>query len=103
MTLLQPWVRDDQSGLVHDLVAVEQQVEVDRARPEALAADPSHSLLDAEQAAEQLPGRELRLESDRAVQERALLDRADGLGFPDLRNGANLNAILGRKKLDRPC
>ena len=30
------------------------------------------------------------------------IDRPDGLGFPDLRNGGNLNAILGRKELDRP-
>jgi hypothetical protein len=95
-------MREGQSGLVHDVLSVEEQVEVDRARAEALVTDPAQALLDAEEAVEQTSGRELRFDSHRAVEERALLDGPDRLGLPDLRDPANLNAVLGGKELDRP-
>jgi hypothetical protein len=95
-------MRNGQARLLHDLVSAEQQVEVDRSRPEALAADTAHSPFDVEEAVEQLPGSELRFDLYRSVEERALLDGANGLGFPNLRNTANLDGVLGGKELDSP-
>ena len=43
-----------ETGLVDELAAVEQQVEVDRARPPALAPDAAQPILHGEQAIEQL-------------------------------------------------
>ena len=43
---MQPWVRHGQAGLVHDLVPVEEKVEVDRARAPAFRANAAEVLLD---------------------------------------------------------
>ena len=51
---------------------------------------------------EQLPRTEPRFDPHRTVEERSLLDGTDWLGFPDLRNAANLDVVLGRKEPDRP-
>src|SRR5262245_17842330 len=93
-------MRNRQAGLVHDLVAVHEQVEVDRSRPPALAAHPAEALLDGEQSLQQLPRAEIRLEPDNAVEERPLLDGPDRLGLADLRDGGDVDAVLLREQLD---
>ena len=64
-------MRHRQARLVDRLVAVEQQVEIDRPRPPALAALAPELALDREQRVEQLARRQLGLERGGAVQERA--------------------------------
>jgi hypothetical protein len=94
-------VRHLEAGRVDRLVAVEEQVEVDRARAEArpppLAAQ---SPLDGEQAVEELTRRERRLELGRAVQEARLVEVVDGIGLAKGRNGAELDAGLGREQVE---
>jgi len=57
-------MRDGQARLVDRLLAVEQQIEVDRARPEARAfpADTAEPALDLEQTLEELARRQRGLE-----------------------------------------
>ena len=76
-------MRDGQPGLVHDAVAVDEEVEVDRARAEAPLLVPNSAELpfDREQAGQELAGRELGLDHRRAVQEERLIRIADGLGL----------------------
>ena len=71
-------MRDGQARLVDRLVAVEQQVEVDRPRPPALAALAAELALDREQPVEQLARRELGLERGGAVQEARLVGEPTG-------------------------
>jgi len=63
-------MRDGQARLVDRLLAVEQQIEVDRARPEArpLAADAAEQALDREQPLEELTRRQRGLELRGAVE-----------------------------------
>src|SRR5688500_751090 len=83
-------MRDGEAGLRDRLVAVDEEVEVDRARP------PSHRIglsplaaelaLELEQAVEELPRREVGLEQDGAVQEARLLDDAYRIGLAQRRD-----------------
>ena len=68
-------MRQRQARLLHDLLAVEEQVEVDRAGPEAraLAPDAAEAALDRQQPLEQLPRRQLGRELRGAVQETRLV------------------------------
>jgi hypothetical protein len=64
-------VRHDQSGLVHDAIAVEQQIEVERARGVAFAAFAPGRALEREQRVEKRARRERRLDANDGVQIRA--------------------------------
>ena len=92
-------MRDGQAGLVDHLVAVEQQVEVDRARPPALPALAAQLALDREEDVEQLPRRELGLERGDAVQEPRLVGDADRIRLAqgrDARRRPGSSAIAAR-------
>jgi len=102
--LVQARVRHAQAGGVDRLVAVEQQVEVDRARAEARARSlAAQGLLDGEQPIQELARRERRLELGRAVQEARLVQVADGVGLPEGGDGAELDAGLGCEEVERPA
>ena len=89
-------MRNGQAGLVHDLIPVHEQVEVDRARPPAFAAHPSEALFDSEQSLEQLSRPEVGLDPDGAVEELPLLDWPDGIRLADLGHGHDVDSVLGR-------
>jgi hypothetical protein len=76
--LVQAGVRDGEAGLVELLLAVDEQVEVDRPRAEAgAAAGAAEPALDLEQAQEQSARGELRVERDGCVDEAGLVEIAD--------------------------
>jgi hypothetical protein len=96
--LVQPRVRHVQTRRLDCLVAVEEQVEVDRAGAEARAGPlATQGPLDGEHPIEELAWRERRLELRRRVQEARLVQVADGLGLAEGRDGAQLDAGLGRE------
>ena len=79
---MQPRMRDGEPRLGDPVVAVEQQVEVERAgavrrRGRAVTPEPP---LQLEQGVEQLARRQLGLERDRAVEKARLLERTDRRG-----------------------
>ena len=87
--LVQARVRDAEPGLVDLPVAVQQEVEVERARPvlrRALALA-TEAALDLEQPVEQLAGGEGRHELECPVEEGRLLAGADELGLVEARDG----------------
>ena len=77
-------MRHGQARLVDDLVPVQEEVEVDRSRSPALLAHAAETLLDREQALEELLRPEIGLDLDCAVEEGALLNGPDGLGLANL-------------------
>ena len=82
--LVQARMRHMEARLVDRLLAVEEEVEVDRARAEARARPlAAQRLLDGEQPIQELAWRERRLELRRAVQEARLLEVADGIGLAE--------------------
>src|SRR4051812_49293673 len=75
-------MRHRQPGLVEDLVAVEEQVEVDRpGAPAGTDSLPAELPLDIEQLVEERPRRELRLQLGDRVQEERLLGVSPWLGL----------------------
>src|SRR5262245_11249673 len=94
-------MRDSQASLLDVHISVQEEVEVDRARPPALAADAAELLLNRKQALEELPRAELGLDLDGAVEKRPLLDRAHGLRLPNLGDGHDVYGVLRREQLDR--
>ena len=94
-------MRDGQAGLLHDHVSVQEQVEIDRARPEALTPHAAEALLDGQQPVEKLARAQLGLDPDDTVEERPLCDRPDRLRLADLGQGDDDDAVLGREQLDR--
>ena len=102
--LVQPWMRHVQARDVDRLVAVEEQVEVDRARAEAraAAADAAEAALDVEEEREEVSCAELGLDLRGGVQEARLVEVADRLRLPEGRHGAELEARLGREQVERP-
>lgn len=90
-----------QARLVDDLVAVDEQVEVDSPRAEALTADAAEALLDIQQSRQELPRRQISRYLDRAVQKGPLLDRPDGLGLAEPGDGDDLDSLLGAKTVER--
>jgi hypothetical protein len=91
---VEPRVRDDQPRLVDDLVAVEQEVEVDRPRPPPWAEpEAPEGALDLEQPVEQAAWRELGVDLGRGVQERRLVGVAPGLGLADRREAGGAEAV----------
>ena len=90
-----------QARLVEDLVAVDEQVEIDRSRPEALSANPPLARLDVQEPRQELTRRQFRLHLDGAVQERPLLDGPDGLGLTQLGDRHDLDSVLGSETVER--
>ena len=79
-------MRNGQARLLHDLLAVEQEVEVDRPRPVARPlADTAQLALDLEQPVEQLPRAEVGLDLGHRVQELRLVGMAPRLRLQNRR------------------
>src|SRR5690242_17964090 len=95
-------MRDGEARLFDRLVAVDEEVEVDRARPEAraFAAIATEAGLDGEQALEQRSRAEFRLHLRGAVEEVRLVEVADGLGLAQAGDRHELDALLGRELLE---
>src|SRR5436190_10759930 len=75
-------MRNLQPRLVHDLVAVEQEIEVDRARAACGAfARAPELLLDRKQTVEELARGQIGLDSRRSVQEAGLILDPDWIGL----------------------
>jgi hypothetical protein len=96
-----PRVRHGQTRLFHNLVAVEQQVEVDRARPVARpVSTTSQGLLHGKQTLEQGSRRQRGLHLDGRVQEAGLVEKADRVGLAHARDGDDVDVGLVAQKLD---
>jgi subtilisin family serine protease len=93
-------VRNAQTWLLDDLLPVEEQIEVDRTRPVALArthaAEPA---LEFEQAVEQLPRREPRVDARRTIYEVRLLEEPNRLCLAQRRHGDDLDLRIGSEQL----
>ena len=101
--LVQARVRDGEVRLVDRLVAVEQQVEIDRPRAETLAGVAHAAELVARPRAGRSSssrGSELGLDRDGAVQEARLVDVAHGLGLAQRRHGEDADVRVGAQELD---
>ena len=94
-------MRNPQARLVDDLVAVEEEVEIDRARAVALGADATETLLGGEEPVEYLPWCESRLEPRGRVQKARLLDDADRIGLANRRDGDDLDVVVGLQPVER--
>ena len=94
-------MRHTQARLVDHLPAVDEQIEVDRARSPALLAHAAEHPFDLEQEIEELPRRARRVHRDRPVQEGRLVDDADGLGLAKLRDGKHGDAVGLTEELHR--
>ena len=93
----------DEVGLVDRLVSVEQEIEVDRARPEAgAAALPPERVLDPAKAVEESAWRERRVHGDGRVQKARLRGVPDGIGVAKARDGRELDLFVALESLDRP-
>ena len=77
--LMQPGVRYFQTLLADNLLAVEEQIQVDHPRPPPLPSYASHSLLDVQKESEQILGADSAFERKNGVDEGRLLDRTHGL------------------------
>jgi subtilisin family serine protease len=87
-----PRVRNLEPRLVDPVVSVEQEIEVERARPLLGHGRPvaSEVALQVEQRLEKLPRRQLRLQLDGTVEEARLVDVPDGLGVAERGNADDL-------------
>src|SRR5918994_4250146 len=95
-------MRDFQPWLVHGLAAVEEQVEIDRARPEARAGAVSPELaFDVLKPLEQRPRRKLRAKRRGAVQKPRLVEVADRVGLAERRDRQNLDPTVRFQSLER--
>src|SRR5262245_36348576 len=93
-------MRDAQTRLVDPAITVDEQIEGHDARPPANVAYATEPALDLEEAVEQLPRRQGRLQCDRAVEEQRLLDDADRRRLPELRDGTNLDTLRLGEQVD---
>src|SRR5207244_13202669 len=91
--LVQARVRHLQERLVDGRVAVEQEVEVERARAlrRRLAAVSPKGALQLEHGAEKRPGRQLGLELDGSVEETRLVEIVERLGVAEARDAFDLD------------
>ena len=100
--LVQPRVRNPKPRLANRLVAVQEQVEVDRPRAEARAvAHPAESALDVEEPGEELRRRKLRLDLGGRIQEARLVEESDRVGLAEGRDAPQLDAGLASEQLER--
>jgi len=75
-------VRDDQSRFVDDVIAKQDEIEIERARRVDVRPLPVAGALDGEQRVEQRPRRGRGHADDRRIQEARLrAGNADGIGF----------------------
>src|SRR5689334_6178442 len=83
---------------------VEEQVEVDDARPAPwnAAAITSEAVLDRQQRLEELPRSEAGLDLDRAVQEPRLIGHPHGLGLTEPGDAADFRSGKRAERGDRP-
>jgi hypothetical protein len=98
--LVQARMRHDQPRLVDDGVAVHQEVEVDRPRPEAFLPHPAESALDVEQDPEERPRLEARLDLDRTVEKPRLLDGTPRLRLTEAGDRYDLEPEVSVEELD---
>src|SRR5467141_3359187 len=90
---------DLEPGLFHHPAAVQQEVEVDLARSPALAADPSHALLDGLEPLQRRARRQQRADLRHGIQV-AWLGRPDGLALVGQRNLPEREPGLPRQQPD---
>jgi Subtilase family len=101
-SLVQAGVRNPEPRCVDRLVAVEEQIEVDRARAEAGAgADAAQEALDREEPREQLVCRKVGLDLGGSVQEPRLVDVPDRRGVAERRDAAQLDPGLAGEQVER--
>jgi hypothetical protein len=88
-------VRNREPGLVDHLVAVQEQIEVDRtrtvSRPGPIAPEPA---LDGKKTSQELERSVDRLDGTGRVQEARLIDVADWIGFAEGRHRNDPDALL---------
>lgn len=89
-----------QAGLVDDLVAEEQQIQIDRARsePGPFARAPEVAL-DRQEALEELARSEVGLDSRRGVEEARLVEKANRFRLHECRDRRNLDRGVSTKSL----
>ena len=73
-------VRQDEVGIVHGAVAIDEQIEIDDARAPLLCRHAPHATLDLLAARQQLARAELRRHGDGRIDEPILIRLAPGLG-----------------------
>jgi len=94
-TLLQARVGNLQAGLVDDLVAVQQEVEVDRPRAAwRSCAGAAEGLLDLEEPVEQVSRRKARVDRHRAVQEARLVGDPNRVGHAKARDADDFDLTV---------
>ena len=82
--LVEPRMRDGEPRLVERLVAVEEQVEVDRPRPEARTlADPPEGAFDGQEGVQELPRGQRRVDRGGSVQEARLVEKVHRVGVAE--------------------
>lgn len=100
--LVKPRMRDCQPRLVDRLVRVEEEVEVDRPRPEAWTLPgPSERALDGQEGVEQLPRRERRVERRGPVQEPRLVEVVHRVGLAERRHRDDVNSLRRVQRRER--
>ena len=96
-------MRNREPGLVDHLVAVDEKVDVDGARPEPWTGTrPPQLVLDAEQPVEEVTRPELGLHRRDAVEETRLVDEAHRVGLAERRDRDDLDRPVVAEQLERP-
>lgn len=97
-------MRHGEAGRADRLGPIEEEVEVDRPRPEAgAAANTAEATLDLEEPRQEVVGREVGLQLDRGVHEPGLVEVADRLGLAERRHAAELDPGLRGNEVDGPA
>jgi len=93
--LVQPGVGHRQGRFLDRGVAIQEQIEVDRPRPEARpVANAAELALDLEEEAQELTWRQLGVDESGGVQEPRLIEEPDRIRFPEARDAAHGGATL---------
>ena len=92
---------NSEPGFVHDLTAVDEEVEIDEPWSPPLNSYPPERPLDSEERIEELAGGQGRLDRDGSIQEERLIDNADGIGLAQRRNRDHGHALDGCQQPDR--
>ena len=102
-SLGQAWMRDAEARLDDLAVTEDQEVEIDRARPEpgTVAGSPELAL-DREKGVEELTRLEARVHGGRAVEEARLVGEADGFGLAQRRHRHDLDPVAVAQQLQGP-
>ena len=95
-------VRNDELGLVDSLVAVEEEVEIDRPRAEARAGAITPELeFDCVEPGEERPRGKGRAKRRRAVQEARLVEVPDRIGLTQGRDGDDVDVAARGEPIER--